>query len=188
MHKIHHRLNTDHYHMQQLLDCFNHEIDCYGFDSKRSADLDIILNTLDYIQTYPEKWHHPTEDIIYNKLLKKQIKESTLIEQLQHEHQEIYQTTENIKEMFDNVVEDCIISADKLLTYSRNYIQLQRQHLDKENEYIYPLMDTVFSEDEWHEIENEVKSQNESSFNTPSKKEYFHLYRYILDVEKSKCD
>ena len=54
MHKIHHRLNTDHYHMQRLLDCFVFEIDCYDFDSKRSADLDIILSTLDYIQTYPE--------------------------------------------------------------------------------------------------------------------------------------
>ena len=71
MHRIQRQLQIDHNHMQRLLDCFGHEIDCYDFDSKRSADLNIILSTLDYIKTYPNKWHHPTEDIIFNWLLKK---------------------------------------------------------------------------------------------------------------------
>ncbi len=186
MHKIHHRLNTDHYHIQQLLDCFGYEIDCYDFDSKRSADLEIILSALDYIQTYPEKWHHPAENIIYDRLLKKQVSQSTLIKQLQSEHEKIFQATKKLQEMFDHVAEDCIIPADQLLTRSRDYIQLQSQHVEKENEHIYPLMHTAFSEDEWHEIEDEIKTQNDPLFDIPSKKEYHHLYRHIMDMEKSK--
>ena len=188
MHKIQRQLHTDHYHLQRLLDCFSYEIDCYDFDSKRSADLDIILSALDYIQTYPDKWHHPTEDIIFSRLLKKRVKESPLIEQLQDEHQDIIEATEKIQELFNSVAEDCIVSADELLTRSRNYVKLQKRHLEKENEHVYPLMDSMFNENEWREIEKEIQTQNDPLFNNPSKKGYDHLYRYILDLEKSKQD
>jgi len=186
MHKIQRQLHTDHYHLQRLLNCFSHEIDCYDFDSKRSADLAVILGALDYVHTYPDKWHHPAEDIIFDRLLKKGVKESKLIEQLKKEHEEIIQETHKIYELFNSVAEDCIVPADKLLTGARYYITLQRQHLDKENESVYPLMDTLFSENEWREIEKEIKVQNDPLFNKPSKNEYDYLYRYILDLEKDK--
>ncbi len=186
MHKIQRQLYTDHYHLQRLLSCLSYEIGCYDYDSKRSADLDIILSALDYIQTYPDKWHHPTEDIIFDRLLEKDVQESDLIEQLKDEHQQIMQETKKICELFNSVAEDCIVSAEELLTGARHFITLQRQHLEKENEFIYPLMDTVFSEKEWNEIEKEIKLQSDPLFNNPSKKEYDHLYRYILDLEKEK--
>jgi len=187
MHKIQRQLHTDHYHLQRLLNCLSHEIDCYDFDSKRSPDLDIILSALDYVRTYPDKLHHPSEDIIFKKLLKKKVKESKLIKQLQNEHEEIIQETKKINELFNCVAEDCIVSADELLTGARKYIALQKQHLDKENEFVYPLMDTGFSEKDWREIEKEVKVQSDPLFNSRSKKEYDQLYRYIIDLEKEKC-
>ncbi|MCB1986608.1 MAG: hemerythrin domain-containing protein [Burkholderiales bacterium] len=187
MHKIQRQLHTDHHHLHKLLNCLSHEIGCYDFDSKRAPDLAIILSALDYVRTYPDKWHHPSEDIIFNRLLKKKVKESKLIKQLQIEHEKIILETKKINELFNSVAEDCIVSADELLTGARQYIALQKQHLDKENEFVYPLMDTEFSEKEWHEIENEVKMQDDPLFNNRSKKEYDQLYRYILDLEKEKC-
>lgn len=186
MHRIQRQLHTDHSHLLRLLECFSHEIDCYDFDSQRSADLDIILSALDYIQTYPDKWHHPAEDIIFNRLLKKNVKESSLIEQLQNEHQEIISATKKVQELFNNVAEDCIVSADELLTQSRDYVKLQKKHLEKEIEHVYPLMNSMFSENEWREIEKEIRMQNDPLFATPSKKEYDQLYKYIVALEKSK--
>ena len=75
MHKIQRQLHTDHHHLHKLLNCLSHEIGCYDFDSKRAPDLAIILSALDYVRTYPDKWHHPSEDIIFNRLLKKKVKE-----------------------------------------------------------------------------------------------------------------
>ena len=186
MHKIQRQLHTDHFHLQRLLNCFGNEIDCYDFDSTRRADLAVILSALDYVHVYPDKWHHPAEDLIFDKLIQKDVKESTLIKELKNEHQEIIQETNRIYELFQDVAEDCIVSTDKLLETARHYVKLQKQHLDKENEHIYPLMDTAFSEKDWSEIEKQVTLQSDPLFNNQSKKEYDHLYRYILALEKSK--
>jgi len=186
MHKIQRQLHKDHFHLQRLLNCFSHEIDCYDYDSKRMADLDIILSALDYVHIYPDKWHHPAEDVIFEKLIQKQVKESELIKELQSEHQQIIQETNKVLDLFNCVAEDCIITADELLTAARHFITLQRHHLEKENEHIYPLMDTAFSEKDWGEIEKNVTLQNDPLFDTSSKNEYDHLYRYIVALEKSK--
>ena len=186
MHTIQRQLHTDHYHLQRLLNCLSHEIDCYDFDSKRVPDLDIILSALDYVRTYPDKWHHPSEDIIFNKLLQKEVKESKLIKQLQNEHERIVLETKEINELFNSVADDCIVSAVELLSSARKYIAMQKKHLNKENEFVYPLMETEFTEQDWREIEKEVKIQSDPLFNNRSKKEYDQLYRYILDLEKGK--
>ena len=186
MHKIQHQLHTDHYHLQRLLNCLSHEIGCYDFDSKQVPDLDIILSALDYLRTYPDKWHHPSEDIIFNRLLNRKVKVSKLIKQLQIEHEKIILETKKINELFNSVADDCIVSADELLTGAKKFIELQKQHLNKENEFIYPLMNTEFSEKDWREIEKEIKLQDDPLFSNRSKKEFDQLYRYILDMEESR--
>lgn len=186
MHKIQRQLHKDHFHLQRLLHCLSHEIDCYSFDSKRAPDLDVILSALDYVRIYPDKWHHPAEDVIFEKLIQKKVKESELIKELQNEHQQIIQETNRVLELFNNVAEDCIVTADELLTAARHFITLQIQHLEKENEHVYPLMDSSFSEKDWREIEKEVILQSDPLFGSTSKKEYDHLYRYIITLEKSK--
>lgn len=188
MHTLQRQLQTDHNHMQRLLECLSHEIDCYDFDSKRSPDLAIILSALDYIHVYIDKWHHPTEDVIFNRLQKKHTDASDVIEQLKSEHEAMIEETNKILELFNSVAEDCIVPAHDLVGGSRHFISKQKQHMSKENKLIYPLMDKSFSDNEWHEIEEEVKLLNDPLFDKPSKKEYDHLYRYILELEKNKND
>ena len=186
MHKLQRKLQTDHLHLLRLLKCLSHEIDCYDFDSQRSADLAVILSALDYMTVYSDKWHHPAEDIIFDRLLEKSVEQRDLIQALKNEHQTITQETHKIHELFKNVSEDCVVSANELLTSARHFIMLQKQHIEKESEYVYPLMDAAFSDEDWNAIEKEIIVQNDPLFDQSSKKEYDHLYRFIVDLEKSK--
>jgi len=183
MHKIQHQLYLDHHHIQRLLHCLNKEVDCYDFNSKRAADLAVILSALDYIVSYPGKWHHPAEDIIFNHLLEKDIKESPLIEQLKNEHKEIALETDKLLELFDMVANDCIVTADELLGSTRHFITTQRQHVEKENEFIYPLVDKLFTAEEWEVIESKLNIQSDPLFHKPSKKSFEDLYQYIIALE-----
>ncbi len=186
MHRIQLQLHTDHHHLQLLLDCLSLEIDCYDFDSKRPADLSIMLSAIEYINEYADKWHHPTEDIIFDRLLEKDIPESKLIKQLKNEHKDIIIETDKINQIFEMVAEDCIIPADKLISGVRHFISLQRTHIEKENEFVYPLMEKLFTKKEWKEIAVDVKIQNDPLFSKPSKKEYEQLYRYIMNLKNEK--
>ncbi|MDP1559576.1 MAG: hemerythrin domain-containing protein [Nitrosomonas sp.] len=183
MRLIQRQLYSDHHHFQQLLNCLSKEIDCFDFDNQREANMAIILSALDYLKVYADQWHHPAEDIIFNHLLEKKIIETKIIKQLLEEHKKIVLETDRINELFCTAAADCIVSVNKLLDGARNFIKLQRAHLERENELIYPLMDKLFSEKEWKEIEIHVKIQADPLFNKPSKVEYDHLYKYILELE-----
>jgi hemerythrin-like domain-containing protein len=184
MHKIQRQLHVDHHHIKRLLNCLSTEISCYDFNSQRAADLDVILSALDYFHSYPDKWHHPAEDIIFDRLLAKDVKESRLIEQLKHEHIDIVSETNKLLELFDMVANDCIVTADELLGSAHHFIALQRKHLEKENEFVYPLMDKLFTTEEWKAIESEVKIQDDPLFKKPTKKSFEDLYQYIIALEK----
>lgn len=186
MHPIQRQLHSDHRHLQLVLNCLNKEIDCFDFDSQQDPDMEVILNALDYIREYPDKWHHPAEDIIFNQLLAKKVRESKLIEKLKEEHDKITLETEKINQLFREAAGDCIIPAEELIDCARQYISLQRLHMEKENEFIYPLMDALFSPKEWQQIEKKIELQNDPLFNKPSKREFTQLCHHILELEKEK--
>ena len=71
MHPIFLQLETDHQRMQRMLYDLNHQIESYFGLHDAPADVDAMMRCLDYIQIYPEVWHHPVEDIIFRQLLTK---------------------------------------------------------------------------------------------------------------------
>lgn len=190
MHPIQHQLHSDHHHMQLLLSCLGQEIDCFDFDSQRSADMDIIVSALDYFHVYPDKWHHPAEDVIFQRLLDKKLGKKVILEKLLREHEKIILETIKINQLFQAAADDCVVSVTDLVNSAREFISLQRAHLNTENEFIYPLLSEAFDAEEWKAIEAEIKAEvkihDDPLFNKVSKKEYKHLYNYIIDSEKQK--
>ncbi len=190
MHPIQHQLHSDHHHMQLLLSCLSQEIDCFDFDSQRSPDMEIVVSALDYFHVYPDKWHHPAEDVIFKRLLDKKLDEKVILKKLLREHEKISLETVKINQLFQTAADDCIVSVTDLVNNAREFISLQRAHLNTENEFIYPLLSEIFDADEWKAIETEIKAEvkihDDPLFNKISKKEYKHLYNYIIDSEKQK--
>lgn len=186
MHPIQRQLHNDHHHLHLVLNCLSKEIDRFDFNAEQAPDMEVILNALDYVREYPDKWHHPAEDVIFSQLLAKKVKESKLIKKLEEEHNKITEETEKVNQLFRAAADDCIVPASDLVDSARHYITLQRTHLEQENEFIYPLMDKLFSPDDWKEIEKKVKIQNDPLFNKPSKREFTQLYNHILELERER--
>lgn len=186
MHPILRQLHTDHHHIQLLLNCLDREVDCFDYDCQRPADMALMLSAFEYFQVYPDKWHHPSEDIIFKCLLEKKTNARKVIKQVLKEHEVIVLETKEIVQSFRTVADGCIISVGELLDSAHHFITLQRTHLEKENEYIYPLIDKVFSIEEWQKIGTEIKIKSDPLFNDQSKVEYEHLYKYITELEKDK--
>lgn len=188
MHTLQRQLNSDHHHLQRLLNCLSEEIDCFDYDSERSADLTIILSALEYINAYPDTWHHPLEDAIFNRLLKKDItpEEAHLLHQLKKEHKHIIQETGEITQSFKMASKDCIVKINELLNDVRGFIATQQAHMKNENEHVYPLIDQKITAQEWEEIEKETTPSDDPLFNQQGRSEFEQLYQYILAMENEK--
>lgn len=184
MHPLQRQLNLDHYHFKSVLNCLQSEICCYESGSTRRPELRIILDALDYIQVYPEVWHHPVEDLIFARLISKGVAEANLIGKVMEEHKIIEQHTQRLVALFEAVAKGCIVPADELVECAHHYIILQGSHLEREDELIYPLMEKYLAEQDWQDIETQHRQVLDPMFNLPQKQVYESLCQYVLQSER----
>ena len=113
MHAYQSQLYADHYNFLRLLLFLESEIACYEADQERHPRLDVVLDIFDYIQTYPERWHHPFEDAIFELLLVKQVPNADQIWGLKSEHKKLEQLTQQASELFSSVANDVVVPVEE---------------------------------------------------------------------------
>src|SRR5215467_2602192 len=80
------RLHQDHANLQKLL--FILERQTAALDRRERPDWDIVEGTIDYLLTYPDLHHHPTEDRILRRLQAKNPLAAEPFRNLAAEHRE----------------------------------------------------------------------------------------------------
>ncbi len=185
MHAIEKQLYRDHYHLQRLLAHLSQEVENYECGMASSVELPLILDTLDYIRFYPERWHHPMEDKIFDRMLAKHPSEAEFITQVQLEHGQLSQLTRYMSQLFDAVANDCIVPVTELVRTTREFIQRQQAHIDRENEMVYPLMEKYLTESDWEELEAEISTEQDPLFDAPLKADYQNLFMRVVEGNKS---
>lgn len=184
MHPTQSQLNADHYNFLRLLRCLESEMACYEADQASNAKLAIILDIFEYVQFYPEKFHHPIEDLAFELLLIKQVQGSEDVWAIKSEHKKLEELTRRAAQLFTSVANDTVVSVDDLIAVTREFINRQLDHINRENRLVYPLLEKYISDQEWDEITAKVAVSNDPVFDNSIKKEYKNLYKAIVQSER----
>ncbi len=184
MHPTQSQLNADHYNFLRLLRCLEAELTCYEADQAGKAKLSTILDIFDYVQVYPEKFHHPIEDLVFELLLVKQVEHSDELWGIKSEHKKLEQLTHNAAQLFTSIANDTVVPVADLVAASKIFIARQVDHINRENRLVYPLLDKNISDDEWDAITEKVRVGRDPLFNDAVKSEYKNLYKAIIQAER----
>lgn len=181
MNRIYRQLCRDHMHMQQLLDAFEQLLCELDRRDRDPSTLALILDALDYISVYPDHWHHPVEDLVFERLLEKPIPNRDVITATQAEHRQIADTTRHMNRLFYAVANDAAVVRDKLLGAARDYLQLQRDHMQRENCVVFPLVEEYLRPADWAAIEKRLQLRRDPLFNPGVKRTYEALHEYLTE-------
>ena len=140
---------------------------------------------MEYIRFYPERWHHPTEDRIFEMILSKRPAESEFIIQVLMEHQQLMQLTRYMTQLFDAVANGCVVPVSELTRTTREFIQRQSSHIDRENEMVYPLMEQYLEPADWLRLEMELTLSRDPLFDNPLRADYQNLYESIIGKDQA---
>jgi len=186
MNKLEKRLRKDHSRIKMVLDCLQYQLDCYDDEQCSSPELNIILEAINYLQAYPEKWHHPLEDVIFSELQKRNLDKEGLISALRIEHHRLEKQTEDVFKLFYSLANDCVVPVAILKTKTQDLIDEQRRHMDTENIHVYPLMNEHFSDNDWEKIGQRVGDVHDPLFGSLLREDFADLYQYILDIDSGR--
>ncbi len=182
------RLRKDHSRIKMVLACLQYQLDCYGNEQQDSPNLGLVLEAINYIQAYPEKWHHPLEDVIFSELQKRDLDKEGVISALRIEHQRLEKQSSEVFDLFYSLANDCIVPVELLKTKTQAMIDEQLRHMTTENKSVYPLMGEHFSEQDWEAMGKQVGDVHDPLFGSLLREDFSDLYQFILDVEASNHD
>lgn len=185
MHPLMTRLHNDHRRFQRLFQCLKQEILSLRGGSQRPVDLAVLLDAIDYIQTYPEKWHHPVEDQICQCLLQKKISQHRQVAAILAEHEQLEQLTEQLSQQIYSVASDCTLPITELIDIAEEFVLQQSAHIDSENLLLYPLIEKYLTDTDWCAIETGVAASVDPLFDTPQQERYETLYQHLVTAVRT---
>ena len=182
MSRIIETLLEEHRNIEKLLHVLEQELEI--FDRGESPDFEILQAIIDYFQDYPETYHHPKEDIVFEKLKLRDPAVARQIGDAEAEHQ----VETNRLRQFARVVEH-VLAGRELLRQTfhrvvRDFIEHQRQHMAKEERLLFPSAVKALRPQDWVEINTRLNDRKDPLFDNSTEKKFHALQQTIVRWEQ----
>src|SRR5262245_48204606 len=148
------RLRQDHANLQKLL--FILERQMAALDRRERPDWDIIEGAIEYLLTYPDLHHHPTEDRIFRRLQAKNPPAAEPFRILDAEHREHAAALRRIAAATRHVLQDAWMAREGYVRLLSGFVAALRDHIRKEEAGFFPAAERSLDAVDWAELESEM--------------------------------
>ncbi len=157
-------LSDEHKNILKVINALLKE--CDSIQSENKIDKIYLSQIIDFVRGYADKFHHAKEENILFKEFNICAEEGCVhcnpVDQMLHEHD---LGRNYIKELEIGIKEE---NKSKILQNARGYSQLLKEHIFKEDNILYPMMDEAFNEkikvrilDKFKQVEKELIKDKE---------------------------
>ncbi len=175
-------LLEEHRNIDKLLLVLENELEV--FDRSEVPDYEILQAVLQYFEDYPENFHHPKEDMVFEKL---KLRDPTAAERIGDVEAEHELETLRLRRLIDAVEE--ILAGREFLRQVfhdvvSDFIKHQRQHMDKEERLLFPAAVQRLRPEDWADIDARLNDRKDPLFNGVVETKFQALQRTILRWER----
>jgi len=173
-------LHRDHIHIAKLMDILEKEFQ--KIENIHNPDYVLMLDVMHYMTHYPDMFHHPKEDLVFAKILERDVSQRDAIEKLEEEHKLLYKKGLELREMLETASSElAMVPRDVVIERGREYVQLLRSHMSLEEGQVFPLAGDLITDEDSDEIEKHLESPGDPLFGEAVADAYEVLYKYIND-------
>lgn len=146
------------------------------------GDYFLMQDIVRYMHDYSDKVHHPTEDLMFKKLLQRNPAREKDVARLQREHGFLDKDTSKLMGMLEVAAERQTTEyANVVRDTAGKYIRRIRQHMDFEESELFPSATQCLASRDWHDIEARLEATEDPLFGTTVQRDYRVLYEYFAD-------
>ena len=177
------RLSQDHRNMARLFDLLSRELKV--FKEGDLPDYDLIGNILDYCLHYPETYHHPMEDLLFEKLRIRKPETTDAIGNLKKEHEKLSTLTWRFATAIGNVLEDEQLPRDWFMDVANDFLNYSRNHMQMEEVLFFPAARKNLTLEDWAGLEAAGRKGDDPLFGDEKHEIYKALYQEIMEWGKA---
>lgn len=165
--------------MSLLLDALERQID--AFDRGGHADLEIVSAIANYSLEYPDRFHHPVEDMLLGELRQRDAAAAAPAEGLEREHARINQMARDFHAAVETLLSDEPARRDDLVDTARAYIAALREHIVHEDTKFLPAADAALTSEDREQLTSRLPNFDDPLFGAADRDSYERLRQNILD-------
>jgi len=171
------QLEIDHRNVALMMKLLEAELDVvHDMDN---ADFELMHDVMRYMTHYPDRVHHPMEDLLFDRMRSEDpaVREAT--EALRREHVGLLEKGQAFLEMLRRVVDGAMVERTELEERGRDYVAFMRHHMTREDEQVFPHAARTLSEDDWAAIASAFAEMSDPVFGPIVDEEFRSLLEHI---------
>ena len=171
-------LRNDHRNITKLLTLLseqNSRLACGEFTNYQT-----LADIMQYFINYPDIYHHPHEEQIFEILKIREKATTELINRVSSEHQQIAKNGTAILDEIKQIQGSAIFPREKFVRQLNNYIASYQAHMDIEEGYLFQVAEKLLGLEDWRHIDAAIKTVDDPIFGRILDQEYQSLFKAIL--------
>jgi hemerythrin-like domain-containing protein len=173
-------LADDHANMRALMGLLETEVDKMADGGH--ADVEMISAVAEYLLEYPDRFHHPMEDLIIQGLRAAGAVPESSVEALEAEHGRISRLATELHDAAIAVAAEQPMRRDRFVECARHYIAALRHHMDVEDAEFFPRAEAFLSAEDRAAIAARLPDLNDPLFGTATRERYQSLSEALLNA------
>ena len=173
------QLNEDHRNFSRLLDVLESQLET-ALDPARHADFALMRDVMLYMTHYPDRFHHPKEELIFAALVIHDPSIRPVVDELREAHRRLAESGLELLGNLRNVVDGVLVERRTLELRGRGYLEALRAHIDTEEGVVFHRAEERMGEEDWIVIEREVERMDDPLFGDVVHADYRNLLEFIM--------
>ncbi len=170
------RLAADHSHLTRLLNLFDALLD--RFHEGSETDFELMCEMLEYMESYADNVHQPSEEVIFDRLRARGTGHQVL-DELTRQHLELPEMNRKFRRSLEGIVREEVLRRDEVEAQGRELLETLRAHLDLEETKAFDLMRENLTETDWEELLTAVPIGEDPLFGIDDRARFRALFQHL---------
>lgn len=146
--------HEEHVYFGRLLDLLDSEVEVFAAGER--PDYALMLEIIDYLREYSDRYHHPREDAAFAILGRRMPRLGPQLERLQQQHRVIAQAGEALARYLAQALDGASLARSEVEAAAAVYVLYYRHHIVTEESEAVWRAATALTVAEWQAIDDRV--------------------------------
>jgi len=150
------------------------------------VDYFLLRDIVGYLHDYPNEVHHPTEDLMFDKLLRRKPGTRKAVQRITRDHQVVAKKTQELIDLLDRTIDQPGRQDEIAVRLAcREFGWHQQEHMKFEDLELFPEAFESLTPSDWRYLEKRLAAVNDPLFGRVVGNAHRLLYEYLIDAEST---
>lgn len=171
-------LRAEHRHIARVLELFVDQIE--AIEQGQLVDTHVVYEIMDYMVNWPDRFHHPREDLIYGRVAEIDATVADNVDTLQRDHDQMAdrgrEVLRDIERWRRGEVDGGVVADG-----GRAYVEHLYEHMNSEESLVFPQIEAALGTEDWRDLvaDDQLRPVADPVFGTRVQREFRNLARKL---------